>query len=196
MQWWTSTPSVVAAACVARLYDDINCREQASHLLHIHGFLSLVSAVVLIWYSPQSREKEALRKRDIGTIYSTLEAMRTKFGGARVLLDKIRRIQHDLESRRAHTGIPVLNGGVPLVPGPVTILEGRLDELFPFPLTFCENMDLLGLSRTSHTLFPTNEFAPVEWMSFGQSVDSIFSIMDISDLISIDTFDASNKQTV
>lgn len=184
MQWWTSATSVVAASCVAHLYEDINCREQASHLLHIHGFLSLVSAVVLISYSPQSREKEALRKKDIETIYSTLKAMRTKFGGARVLLDKIQRIQHDLESSRAN----------PLMPGPVKILEDRLDELFPFPRSFCENMDLLGPSQTLSTLFPTNEFVPAEGMSFSQSMDTMFSIMDMLDM-RFDTFNASNMET-
>lgn len=189
MQWRTSAPSILAASCVARLYDEILCREQHVHLLNIHGFLCLATAVVLNFYRPSSPEKEVLRKKDMGVICSVLDGMRAKYGGARLILKKIQKLQHDVESGRERAAPAPQNCDVSSAPWVARRVQDRLGELFPFPPSFCKNMDILELGENRGSLMPANYLAAVDEALFGQSSDAMFSLMDVLDM-NFGTFDA------
>jgi hypothetical protein len=128
-------PSLVAASCAAALYDEIHCRDESVFLPHIHGFFCLALALPLIHCAPQSSLKEATRKQDLGVLRSVLKEMCDRYGDGKMAL----RMIDDLEKNMGRTTSPyeVCEGAEELEP----CIDAH--RLFPFPLTFCANMDLL-----------------------------------------------------
>lgn len=190
--WRIAPASILAASCIAHLYDEIHCREESVHLLSINGFLALVAAIVLVFFRPHSSEKEAIRRNDIGNICSVLGVMCNKYGGARLVLKKIQglELQHDAERRdfAAHTtSNSYQNGGggaSSCAPWVARSVHGQLNELFPFPRSLCDNMDILKPAgiRSDHLSLGEAFAADHGLFAHQQLSDNMFSLMDILDM--------------
>ncbi|KAH7128926.1 hypothetical protein EDB81DRAFT_808510 [Dactylonectria macrodidyma] len=187
--WRTSAPSVLAASCTARLYDDINCREQSAHLIHVDAYFCLVAGAVLIFYSPGSPGKESERARDVDVLLSTLQVLSVKYGGARLVLAKLQQLKQDVESGRSQPTFflnsPQSGGMEPCLPWVVNTVKDWMGELFPFPPSFCERMDLLEPSCNQRDPGLADEIVAIgqcEDVPVGQSLDGVFSLVDILDL--------------
>lgn len=194
--WRTSAPSVLAASCTARLYDDINCREQSAHLMHVDAYFCLVAGVVLIFYSPESPDKESERARDVSTLLSTLQVLCVKYGGARLVLAKLQQLQRNKTQSAVFLNSPQSAGPEPSLPWVVNMVQDWLRELFPFPPSFCERMDLLTPFRNQRDTGPADEIVAAvqgDGAHFGQSSDGVFSLVDILDL-DFDMFDGAEYQ--
>jgi hypothetical protein len=178
--WRTSAASFLAASCAARLYDEIQCRERAVHLIHFHAFLVLVVGVVLISHQPQSQEKERIRDRDMNIVRSVLEGMSVKYGGARAILKKFQEIRRE-----------AVGGGVD-EPSNITrsdatgsqasstakIVQDHIGDLFPFPLDFCENMDILAQENNSRQEGVWHDDTLTDFGRWG-NFDDVSSFMDV-----------------
>ena len=145
--------SLLAGSCGVALYDEIYCRDESVYLPQVHGFFCLALALPLLHYIPQSATREAARKRDLVVLRSVLTAISDRYGDGKLYL---RMIDH-LQSNVTRTARP--SEACDSVPEPEAFLEAH--RLFPFPRTFCENMDLLELSAGADDLFSLNDFAPM-----------------------------------
>lgn len=141
--WRVSIQSLVAASCAVALYDEIYCRDEAIHLPSITGFFCLAVALPLIHHVPQSAPKQRSRKRELDILRSIMTRLQDRYGDAewvlRMLSTLERRIQQTMDENS----------------GSSTILSGLQEphayatQLFSFPPTFCDNMDLLQLTTTT-----------------------------------------------
>ncbi|KAH8588127.1 hypothetical protein B0O99DRAFT_525517 [Bisporella sp. PMI_857] len=130
-------PSVVASLCIVRLYEEIYCRQEIDRLLHIHGFFIMVASIPIIYCHPH---KNGSQKEDLALLCAVLKQMRTKYGGAGMVLRKITWLQADAEkdSRRIQP---------PAQAEDMNALEfSQIDmrKLFDFPATIYPHMELLG----------------------------------------------------
>ncbi|KAH8879255.1 hypothetical protein GQ53DRAFT_849749 [Thozetella sp. PMI_491] len=144
--WRASLASIVASSCVARLYEELYCREDVSFLLHIHSFYCMVAVVPQLFYQPQSAQKESCRQEELGILRSVVEQLLTRFGGAGTVLRNMDALAKDLEARGHHSST-----ANDLYFDEETLAEDRakITELFPFPVDLCPNMDLLSATLTT-----------------------------------------------
>lgn len=180
--WRTSHASILAATCIAELYEEIHYREDSSHLLSINGFMSLVAAIVLVFHRPNSSEKGTIRKNGIESICSVLRVMSTKYGGARSVLQRIQGLQ--VRAERRDTSVNSLQNDAVSSSAPwvARSVNAHLRELLPFPLSLDENVNILDTAeaRTNHSSddgVAATSPTPVEDVS-----DTMFSLMDILDM--------------
>ncbi|KAF2727893.1 putative acetamidase regulatory protein [Polyplosphaeria fusca] len=145
--------SLLAGSCGATLYDEIYCRDESVFLPQIHGFFCLALALPLVYYNPQSATRVAARKRDLEVLHSVLTTISDRYGDGKMFLRMIDRLQMNV----ARTALP--SELCDSVSEPEALLEAH--RLFPFPRTFCDNMDLLEPSAGVDDLFSVNEFAPM-----------------------------------
>ncbi|KAF4835130.1 Acetamidase regulatory protein [Colletotrichum tropicale] len=177
--WRTSPASIVAASCVAHLYEEIHCREQAVHLLSVNGFLALVAAIVLVFQRPKSPQKEVIRNNGVNSICSVLRLMCAKYGGARSVLKRVQELQLNAEGRETSTNCHQNGGPASCAPWVARAVNKHIHELFPFPLSFCDNMDFLDLVETRWDHLSFDAAGAADSMPFEQVWDSGFSLMDI-----------------
>jgi hypothetical protein len=155
--WRVSISSVIAASCAAVLYDEIHCRDETIFLPWINGFFCLAVALPLCHYVPQSAAlKEASRRNDLNILRSIMMGMRGRYGDSDMILRKINNLERSIQRVMAEAGRPD--------PTPSGIHEpcARANELFPFPSTICDNMDLLQLATAPVDQFITENFAPIQ----------------------------------
>ncbi|RDW76909.1 hypothetical protein BP6252_04962 [Coleophoma cylindrospora] len=145
--------SLLAGSCGATLYDEIFCRDESVFLPQVHGFFCLALALPLLDYHPQSAKRVTERKRHLTVLRSVLTAISDRYGDAKMSLRMIDYRQGIM----ARTARP--SDACDSVPEPQAFLEAR--RLFPFPRTFCDNMDLLESSTGVGDLFSVNNFAPM-----------------------------------
>ncbi|KAL4963827.1 fungal specific transcription factor domain-containing protein [Aspergillus stella-maris] len=141
--WNISYPSFAAASCIARLYEEIECREETPRLLQIHGFFCMVAAVPLICYPHDGLEDvmKAVREEEIDIICRVLSQMRHRYGGSDLVLRKIRRLRAEMRADNLnHSGCSIdrqSSSNDTDSPGwsmPATSsIQSRIDKLFPFP---------------------------------------------------------------
>jgi hypothetical protein len=149
-QWRVSLPSVVASSGVARLYEEIYYREDASYLLPIHGFLSMVAAVPLLFYQPQSKTREDCRQEELGIICSIVKQLRRKFGGADTVLKNIESLKTERDARDARNIYDANTCA------PEDAYAGDLQkiiDLFPFPPDLCPAMEMLNTNKSVHDTY-------------------------------------------
>ncbi|KAF3809824.1 hypothetical protein GCG54_00014037 [Colletotrichum gloeosporioides] len=189
--WRTSPASIVAASCVAHLYEEIHCREQAVHLLSINGFLALVAAIVLVFQRPQSPEKEVIRNNGVDSICSVLRTMCTKYGGPRSVLKRVQGLQLNAEGREPPANYHQNDGPASCAPWVARAVSKHVDDLFPFPRSLCENMVILGLAEIQSDDLSVHAAGAADSMPFEQMSDSGFSLMDILEM-DFDVFETMN----
>ncbi|KAK2603291.1 hypothetical protein N8I77_009757 [Diaporthe amygdali] len=186
--WRTSAASFLAASCAARLYDEIRCRERAVHLIHFHAFLVLVVGVVLVSHQPQSQEKERIRDRDMEIVRSVLEGMSAKYGGARAILKKFQEIHREAVGGRVDEPSITRNETTSSqASSTAKIVQDHIGDLFPFPVDFCENMDILAHENNSTEEGILQDDALTDFGRW-ENFDDISSFMDVlgMDFTSID----------
>ncbi|VUC33646.1 unnamed protein product, partial [Clonostachys rosea] len=140
-QWRASPISLLASSCIARLYEETQLRENLCFLINIHSFYCMVGAIPLLYWRTRSHSKENCRLEELGILHSTVEQLSTKFGGAGTVLRNMEALETEL--RRGRSGSSIDD----TMQVEENIIEGdreQLEELFPFPLELCPNMDLLG----------------------------------------------------
>ncbi|KAH8902040.1 hypothetical protein BR93DRAFT_887960 [Coniochaeta sp. PMI_546] len=173
-RWRTSVLSIIASSCIVTLYEEIYYREHAVCLLPIHGFFCMAAALPLIHYRPTSTRRESLRIKQIDMLRSIMMAMRTRYGGSSMVLRKIDRLQrHVTASVRNDEGQTAFYTNTQEPPE-------RAHELFPFPPTICEDMDLLELTATSHGQFVADNLVPLE-----NELDTVFRFDEPYPLIDV-----------
>lgn len=186
--WRTSAASFLAASCAARLYDEIRCRERVVHLIHFHAFLVLVVGVVLVSHQPQSQEKERIRDRDMEIVRSVLEGMSAKYGGARAILTKFQEIHREPVGGRVDEPSITRNETTSSqASSTAKIVQDHIGDLFPFPVDFCENMDILAHENNSTEEGILQDDALTDFGRW-ENFDDISSFMDVlgMDFTSID----------
>ncbi|KAJ3497085.1 hypothetical protein NLG97_g2169 [Lecanicillium saksenae] len=94
-QWPLSAACLVAATCIANLYEEILFRDQVSLLITMHSFWCLTAAIPLIYYKPDTPALEAQRKESLAVICSVVEQLRSRFGVAKTVAHKIERLQRE-----------------------------------------------------------------------------------------------------
>lgn len=179
--WRVSVSSLIAASCAVALYDEIHCRDETIFLPSIHGFFCLAVALPLIHHVPQFAPKEASRKRELHILHSIMKRMQDRYGDSEMVLRKMNNLEKSVQSARTETG------------GPNTTLSGIEEpyayakELFPFPPTMCDNMDLLQIATAPVNQFISDNFAPVQnW-----PVDDVGFDFTLIDLFGLDFGDTS-----
>lgn len=137
-QWQSSTLSLTAASCMASLYEEIHSREQSTYLLNFHGFFCMTAAVPLILCSRPLGDYDE-RESQMEVICSVLECLRTRYGGADLVLRKVQRLRSDSES---FEGAILQESRVDRMDSTARRrLEECWDQLFPFPPSFCKRVD-------------------------------------------------------
>lgn len=165
--------SLLAGSCGVALYDEIFCRDELVYLPQVHGFFCLALALPLSYYMPQSATRMAARKRDLEILRSVLAAVSDRYGDGKTFLRMIDHLQRNV----ARTARPY--EACDSVSDPEAFLEAH--RLFPFPRTFCDNMDLLESTAVADNLFSVNNLAPMSddatfdfsWLdAFGLDLDN------------------------
>ncbi|KAL4798068.1 hypothetical protein BDV19DRAFT_386726 [Aspergillus venezuelensis] len=144
--WKIASSSFAAASCIARLYEEIECREETPRLLQIHGFFCMVASVPLICYPHELLQDvnvnmNAVREEEINIICGVLGQMRRRYGGSDLVLRKIRRLRAEMRTDNNECGCTIHVGrqssndnDLRSTSMPATSsIQRRIDELFPFP---------------------------------------------------------------
>lgn len=167
--WRMTIPAVVAASCAAALYDEIHCRDQAIFLPAMTGFFCLAIALPLIHHIAASSEKETARKRGLEVLRAILRKMQDRFGDAQLALRLMEKLEESIKEspRRQYCGEENLQEACVSV-----------RNLFPFPSSICDNMDLL---EQEHLLIGGSYTEIVMPASSWSSDNGIFdtSLMDL-----------------
>ncbi|KAH7303251.1 hypothetical protein B0I35DRAFT_365353 [Stachybotrys elegans] len=160
--------TVVAASCVASLYDELNCRDEATSLLPLHGFFCLAALLPLVFHRPSEAAREMARRTKIGVLRSILVGMRDRYGDADMALRKI----DALDKKVALYEIRDLLS-----------LPEWIDHslLFPFPEEMCDDMDLLPRTNTPHMEEHIESFGNLVDLPLDYSLLDLFAF-DFSDL--------------
>jgi hypothetical protein len=159
-----SPTMIVASSCMIRLYEEIYHHEQAARLGSVHGFYLMLAAIPQIFHRTQSAEKEHLREKELDLICAVLRQLRVKYGGSNMVLRKVTGLRAESQTCEQCfiTETPqdvseITAGG--LVP--------ECDRLFPFPLQFCSNLNLLNAS------IPEDDFGDnsmIDFLAFENSL--------------------------
>lgn len=89
--WPCSTVCLVAAACMASLYEEILYRDQLAILTPMHAFWCLAAAIPLIHYKPPAAAEalEAQRRASLDVLCAVIEKLSLRFGVARSVAHKL-----------------------------------------------------------------------------------------------------------
>jgi hypothetical protein len=162
-----SIPSLIAASCAVALYDDIYCHNEAIFLPWNTGFSCLVIALPLIHHIPQSQLKEAARKTDLGVLRSIMVEMKGRYGDSNMILRMMQGLEKSVEgTTRQGGGSGILQESC-----------NHANELFPFPPTMCDNMDLLELAGTPVDQYTADNFTAVQNWPTDEAIFD-FTLMD------------------
>lgn len=88
-QWPCSVASLLAASCIASLYEEVLYRDQVAILTPMHPFWCLTAAIPLLYYKPETAALEAQRKEHLAALGSVIEQLRQRFGLANSVAHKM-----------------------------------------------------------------------------------------------------------
>lgn len=149
-QWSTSIPSIVAASCMARLIQEVDCREDLHSMSSTTTFYIMAGSIPLLYHHTSSPEKEEIRCEELGMLCSAIEQMSPKWGGASVVRHNIEKIRNLVDGYR---GRSQNSGQDNPRPTGSTQSQQELEQMFPFAKGFCPNMELLDLTLTEQPDF-------------------------------------------
>lgn len=168
-RWKVSALSLIAASCAVILYDEIQCQDETIFLPPINRFFCLALALLLIHHGPQSAPKKACRRRELDVIRSVALGMRNIYGDSTMVLGKINNLE-----KRFHSAAAEVEARDTTLPGsqePCTLAK----ELFPFPTSFCDNVNLLSLAAVPINQLAVEDFVPMQnWSADDNIFDSTF----------------------
>lgn len=182
--WSTSIPSMVAASCIARLVEEVDCRADLSSMSSTTTFYILAASIPLLYYRSICPEKREIQREELQILCSALEQMSPKYGGAVVVRRNIEKIHQMVEAYRSRQQDE--HEDQPTNPS-ASMQHQQREKLFPFPKTICPSMELLDSSANEHSdstiLLPSlgDEVLPWNYVD-AQSYLDLFRINDYSDL--------------
>lgn len=133
----TSVPnivSLVASSCIARLYNEIDCRDDLSYLLGIQNWFLTVAAMPQLLYNAaeSSLESNSHCPEELDMIVSSLEQVQARIPGSTVVLNAINRLRTSCKSGRVRNPTTTCESQEK-----VLLTEGydifSFRDLFPFP---------------------------------------------------------------
>jgi hypothetical protein len=101
----TSVPnivSLVASSCIARLYHEIDCRDDLSYLLGIQNWFLTVAAMPQLLYNAAecTLESQSYCSEELDILVSSLEQFQARIPGSTVILNAINRLRTSRSSGR------------------------------------------------------------------------------------------------
>lgn len=101
----TSVPnivSLVASSCIARLYHEIDCRDDLSYLLGIQNWFLTVAAMPQLLYNAAecTLESQSYCSEELDILISSLEQFQARIPGSTVILNAINRLRTSRSSGR------------------------------------------------------------------------------------------------
>ncbi|KAF7591647.1 hypothetical protein BBP40_001286 [Aspergillus hancockii] len=135
--------TIAAFSCMVQLYEEIYHREQSNRLHSVHGFFLMLAAVPQIFHRAQTPDKERLREKELEIVCSVLRQLRVKYGGSNMVLQKVLKLISESQTNTEQDLITETQGE----PTELFITRGEILDsvsLFPFPLEFSPNLDLLN----------------------------------------------------
>ena len=171
--------SIIAASCMADLYEEVLCRDRVSFLGSIHGFWCMVAALPLLKGIPENAVIESQRKESLDMLCSVLELMRCKFGVAETVARKVSDLnkeRQDMLRQHRDEGIDGLEARLGSTTDEQQI--ARLDSLFVDVRHWYPDLELLlsdpGIERNI-----TPDCDAVE-NSNHWTLDGLYSVYDVS----------------
>ena len=132
--------SILASSCIARLYEEMECRDDTNYLLGLHNWYLLVACVQQLQCGPGHDD---LCGEELDMLVSTLRIMDMKWPGAATVRDVVLRLRNSERSRRDRS--PVSNC--------LTDAErASLKGLFPFPASMSPRLAVLEESNLDDIL--------------------------------------------
>lgn len=132
-QWPCSLASLLAATCIASLYEEILYREQVAILTTMHPFWCLTAAIPLLYYKPDTESLETQRKESLAVLTSVVEQLRPRLGLANSVAHRITLLQNQRTEIITQQASPV--GGAVRTQSISGIQDdtetGQLNSLFP-----------------------------------------------------------------
>lgn len=171
--------SLTASHCIARLYEEIHCREETARLIQIHGFFCMVAAVPLICCPRLPQEDDLARDEALGVIRQVLGRMKTRYGGSDLVLRKISRLENDVKKETEHGIHDQASTGEGASMWATSSIRNRLDELFPFPSSFCRHVDFSDVEGTNHGGQPRTDIESIPEISPGND-------LNLADILTLD----------
>ncbi|OQU94373.1 Fungal specific transcription factor domain-containing protein [Cladophialophora immunda] len=138
----TSIAALVASSCLARLYEEIEWRDDINYFLSVHHWYVMVACVPQAHYSASLYDPDNLCTEELNIFIKILEQMRTKWPAVETLLKKVERLRQSplgqMDNGSGHMGTlqdgTASSGSVPM---------STIAALFPFPSSVCPRMGLL-----------------------------------------------------
>lgn len=159
----TSTASLVASSCIARLYEEILFRDEMNYLTPLHNWFLMVSCAPQIHHNAVYQGRDKICNEELPILITALRYMRLKSPPAGVLLDIIERLSGVASNGMAQSNSTATNlqDNTSAEESWLTQLPhaGLLNSLFPFPGSLSprlsmikgrndEPSDLVGFGRT------------------------------------------------
>lgn len=139
----TNPTALIASSCIARLYEELLCRDDIGYLLPVHNWFISVACVPQIHALSGRFHGDATCEEELHILRNALQTMSTKWPQARNLQAAVARLQEkrvaDSKSGRSRTGTVETRDG----DGVGTALYGFIRDLFPFPGMMCPRMVML-----------------------------------------------------
>ncbi|KFZ15716.1 hypothetical protein V501_02601 [Pseudogymnoascus sp. VKM F-4519 (FW-2642)] len=151
--WASLKTPIVAASCMASLFEEIYYRDEVIYMAPINNWFCMVASIPLIISIKLLPEKQSLFTENLATIKSVLEQMALRTPSSELILSSVNRVEraknHEAENNATapslHTPTNMDHGDVQESPDFESFLLGSVEALFPFPNTLCASMDLLSI---------------------------------------------------
>lgn len=143
-QFSSSIPSIVAASCIARLIEEVDCWDDLSSMSSASTFFIMAACIPIIYYRSGLAKKKEAREEELQIICSALEQMAPRWGGAFVVRRNIEKIRNMVERHPPGQQQDVSEQASLNSPAGCAPQQYKIKEMFPFPQSLCPNMDLLN----------------------------------------------------
>ncbi|KAJ5814707.1 hypothetical protein N7474_006484 [Penicillium riverlandense] len=139
----THPTALVASSCMARLYEEILCREDIVYLLPIHNWFISVGCLPQIHALSGRFYADATCQEELDILLKALKTMGIKWPQAKNLRNAVDRLVKKRVSRPQVAESRETDRPEYLVDGGSAHLNGFVRELFPFPETMCPRIAML-----------------------------------------------------
>jgi hypothetical protein len=168
-----SLASLVASSCIARLYEEMDWRDDLNYLLPINNWFLMVACVPQIHHDAGLHDQDDVCTEDLSILMTVLKQMGVKWPPANGILntvDRLRKSKNDATTNISQSLAPrgdSADNDYLAMSGQST--AATLHGLFPFPRSMCPRMSLLDHSikeqrdSTTYAATPPNE-ETWDWM--------------------------------
>ncbi|OBT40827.1 hypothetical protein VE00_08597 [Pseudogymnoascus sp. WSF 3629] len=182
--WASLKTPIVAASCIASLFEEIYYRDEIIYMAPINNWFCMVASIPLIISIKLLPEKQSLFTENLATIKSVLEQMALRTPSSELILSSVNRVEraknHEAENNATapslHTPTNMDPRDVQESPDFEGFLLGSVEALFPFPNTLCATMGLLSTIEDGN-----NQDQPLPAEHLVEISDWMFNV-DFSDM--------------